>query len=852
MKSKLTLAQLLTNKKTFKRFQQCQFVADTMTFMNETNPIFLPEFASEDSEELIHIISPEEGQIQESDLPEDLPVLPIRNTVLFPGVVLPITVGRTKSIKLVKKAYRGDRIIGVLAQKNTKTEEPKFKDLHIVGTIAKILKMIVLPDGNTTIIIQGQKRFKITEHIQEEPHHVVRYKTIADKENTLTKKEQKAIIQSLKDTASKIMLLSPEIPKEAKIAVDNINNFNFLTHFLSSNVNAEVNEKQGLLELDDPKARAEKLLKFMLKDLQMLELRHEIQEKVHTDIDQQQRDYFLRQQMRILQDELGHDGPDQEVESLRKRGEEKDWPAYVKEHFNKELDKILRLNPAAADFPVSMSYVELLIDLPWNEVTEDNFDLNHARKVLDKDHSGLDKVKERIIEYLAVRKLKKDLKGPILCLYGPPGVGKTSLGKSVADALNREYVRMALGGVHDEAEIRGHRKTYIGAMPGKIIQNLNRAKSSNPVFILDEIDKVSADFRGDPSSALLEVLDPEQNATFKDNYLEVDYDLSKVLFIATANALDTIQPALRDRMEIIDISGYTLEEKVEIAKKHLIPKQRKEHGLKATDITFDKAAVVKLVNDYTKESGVRNLERKIAAIARNVAKSVAMEEAYEKKISTDRVREVLGPEIFDKDNYEDNSVPGVVTGLAWTPAGGDILFIESSLSRGKGKLTLSGQLGDVMKESAVAALSYLKTHAEQYGIDYRVFDHYDLHVHVPAGAIPKDGPSAGITMLTSLASVFTQRKVKKQLAMTGEITLRGKVLPVGGIKEKILAARRAGIKEIIMCDRNEKDLEEINPKYLKGLNIHFVGYAPEVLEIALTNQKAANPIAFVLPEEKKD
>lgn len=817
-----------------------------------TKSIFIPEFINEDSEELIQIVSPEDNQIDESNLPKQLSLLPIRNTVLFPGVVLPITVGRTKSIKLVKKAYRGDRIIGVVAQTNTKTEEPTFKDLHKIGTIAKILKMIVLPDGNTTIIIQGQQRFQIEEEIQEDPHHIVTFKTIVDDKNILKKKEEKAIVQSLKDIANKIMTLSPEIPKEAKVAVDNIDSFNFLTHFLSSNINAEVGEKQKLLEIIDPKLRGEQLLQFMLKDLQMLELKQEIQEKVHTDIDQQQRDYFLRQQIRILQDELGQDGPDQEVEALRKRGDKKKWSPEVREHFDKELDKILRMNPAAAEFPVAMSYAELLVDLPWDEVTEDNFDLKHARKVLDRDHFGLDKVKDRIIEYLAVRKLKKDLKGPIICLYGPPGVGKTSLGKSIADSLNRKYVRMSLGGVHDEAEIRGHRKTYIGAMPGKIIQNINRSKSSNPVFILDEIDKVNADFRGDPSSALLEVLDPEQNSTFKDNYLEVDYDLSKVLFIATANSLDTIQPALRDRMEIIDISGYTLEEKTEIAKKHLIPKQRKEHGLKATDITFDKSAISKLVNDYTRESGVRSLERKVAATIRSVAKSVAMEEEYDSKINSERVREILGPEIFDKENYEDNSVPGVVTGLAWTPSGGDILFIESSLSRGKGKLTLSGQLGDVMKESAVAALSYLRSHPEILPIDHRIFDNYDLHVHVPAGAIPKDGPSAGITMLTSLASVYTQRKVKKQLAMTGEITLRGKVLPVGGIKEKILAARRAGIKEIIMCNRNRKDLEEIDQQYLKGLKVHFVEYVPEVLEIALTNQKASNPIEFILPEEKKD
>ncbi|MEM9338062.1 MAG: endopeptidase La [Bacteroidota bacterium] len=818
----------------------------------ENNSISLEEFMTNDSEELIQIISHEDNQeLTEDKLPKSLPVLPIKNTVLFPGVVLPITVGRSKSIRLVKKAYKGDRIVGVLAQKNTKTEDPSFKDMFRIGTVARILKMIVLPDGNTTIIIQGQKRFEVTSEVQEDPHHLVNFKLIDDGSLTINKKEQEAITQSLKDTASKIMALSPEIPREAQVAIDNIENFQFLTHFLSSNVNAEVSDKQKLLEINDPKDRAELLLQYMLKDMQMLELKQEIQEKVHTDIDQQQRDYFLRNQIRILQDELGQDGPDQEVAALRKKGAEKDWPEEIGQHFDKELDKISRMNPAAAEFPVAMNYAELLVDLPWNEVTEDNFDLTHAKKVLDKAHFGLEKVKERIIEYLAVRKLKQDLKGPILCLYGPPGVGKTSLGKSIADALNRKYVRMSLGGVHDEAEVRGHRKTYIGALPGKIIQNINRAKSSNPVFILDEIDKVSSDFRGDPSSALLEVLDPEQNMAFKDNYLEVDYDLSKVLFIATANSLETIQPALRDRMEIIDISGYTIEEKMEIAKKHLIPKQKKEHGLKNTDITFDKSAMTKLVNAYTRESGVRTLERKIAAVIRNVAKSVAMEEEYDKKITDLRVRDILGPEIFDKENYEDNSVPGVVTGLAWTPAGGDILFIESSLSRGKGKLTLSGQLGDVMKESAVAALSYLRSHSEKLKIDYRTFDNYDLHVHVPAGAIPKDGPSAGITMLTSLASVFTQRKVKKQLAMTGEITLRGKVLPVGGIKEKILAARRAGIKEIILCKRNQKDLEEISEKYLKGLKINFVEYVPEVLDIAITDQPVKHPIKFILPEEVK-
>ncbi|MAE86861.1 MAG: endopeptidase La [Flammeovirgaceae bacterium] len=818
---------------------------------NSNEPIILSDLIDDESGELIQLVSEDdEGPLSDDNLPDELPILPIKNTVLFPGVVIPITVSRNKSIKLVKKAYKGDRIIGVLAQKNYKKEEAAFADLYDIGTVAKILKMLVLPDGNTTIIIQGRQRFKLGEALQEEPFLKATYQVIEEEEN-ITEDEMKAITSSLKEAAYKVMKLNPEIPKEAQVALENIQSYTFLTHFLSSNVNADVSDKQKLLETNEPKTRAELLLQFMLKDIQMLELKQEIASKVHSDIDQQQKEYFLRQQMKVLQDELGQDGPDQEINALRQKAKDKKWPDEVKKHFAKELDKIGRMNPAAAEYPVAMSYAELLVDLPWDEGTEDNFDLKHARKVLDRDHFGLEKVKERILEYLAVRKLKNDLKGPILCLYGPPGVGKTSLGKSIADALGRKYVRMALGGVHDEAEIRGHRKTYIGAMPGKIIQNINKSKSSNPVFILDEIDKVSSDFRGDPSSALLEVLDPEQNSTFKDNYLEVDYDLSKVLFIATANSLESIQPPLRDRMEIIDITGYTLEEKVEIAKKHLIPKQRDEHGLKTKDVSFDKSAITKLVNDYTRESGVRSLERKVAAVIRNIAKSIAMEEEYDSKITDEQVRKILGAEVFDKEAYEDNKTPGVVTGLAWTPAGGDILFIETSLSRGKGKLTLSGQLGDVMKESAMTALSYLKTHAESLGIDYRVFEHYDLHVHVPAGAIPKDGPSAGITMLTSLASVYTQRLVKKKLAMTGEITLRGKVLPVGGIKEKILAARRAGIKEIIMCERNKKDLEEVNEKYIKGLEIHFVSTVEDVLEIALLNQKAKDPMEFILPEPGK-
>ncbi len=821
-------------------------------FDNKDFQVVLPEYVDDEADELIQIAHPnEDDELSDASLPAELPVLPIRNTVLFPGVVIPITVGRQKSIKLVKKSYKGDRIIGVVAQRNNKVEDPSFDDLYGIGTIAKIIKMLVLPDGNTTIIIQGQKRFEIGAMVTDEPFLKVTYSLLKEGELEGDEEEVVAINQSLKEAANKVMKLNPEIPKEAQIAVDNIDNASFLTHFLSSNINASVADKQGLLEIGHPKARAEKLLQYMLKDIQMLELKQEIQNKVHSDIDQQQRDYFLRQQMKVLQDELGQGGPDQELQALRKKAAGKTWPTEVAEHFAKELDKIGRMNPSAAEYPVAMSYAELLVELPWGEYTDDNFDLKNAAKILDDQHYGLEKVKERILEYLAVRKLKNDLKGPILCLYGPPGVGKTSLGRSIAEALNRKYIRMSLGGVHDEAEIRGHRKTYIGAMPGKIIQNIKKAKSSNPVFILDEIDKVSSDFRGDPSSALLEVLDPEQNTTFKDNYVEVDYDLSKVLFIATANSLDTIQPALRDRMEIIEITGYTLEEKVEIAKKHLMPKQREEHGLRAEDIAFDNKAIVKIVNDYTRESGVRNLERRIASVCRNVAKNIAMEEDAPKKITESQIRSILGPERFDKEHYESNDFAGVATGLAWTPVGGEILFIEASVSRGKGKLTLSGQLGDVMKESAITALSFLKSNAALLDLDYRIFENYDLHVHVPAGAVPKDGPSAGITMLTALASVFTQRKIRNKLAMTGEITLRGKVLPVGGIKEKILAAKRAGIKEIVLCERNKKDFEEITESYVKGLSIHFVKEVSEVLDLALLKEKVTNPIEFVIAEPTK-
>lgn len=805
----------------------------------------LSDLSEEEGGDLIPLdLTGDDSEISQDDLPEDLPILPLKNAVLFPGVVIPITVGRQKSIRLVKKAYRTNKIIGVTAQKNPNAEDPKEKEIYKIGTVAKILKMLVLPDGNTTIIIQGKKRISIDHIVQENPYLTAKVKILEEHFDTAEESQKTAIEHSLKDSAKKILKLNPEIPKEAQVALESIDSFSFLTHFLCSNLNSDVKDKQKLLEINDGAQRAEQLLKYMLKDIQVLEIRHEIQNKVNVDIDQQQRDYYLRQQMKVLQDELGQGGPEQEIEDIRAKGAKKDWPKEVADHFQKEIDKILRMNPMAAEYPVAMNYAELLVELPWNEISEDNFDLKRAKKILDKDHFGMEKVKDRIIEYLAVRKLKNDLKGPILCLFGPPGVGKTSLGKSIAKALNREYVRMSLGGVHDEAEIRGHRKTYIGAMPGKVIQNINKAKYSNPVFVLDEIDKLASDFRGDPSSALLEVLDPEQNDSFKDNFLEVEYDLSKVLFIATANSLDTIQPALRDRMEIIEITGYTLEEKIEIAKKHLFPKQLEEHGLSANDLTIDKKALSKVVDDYTRESGVRNLERKIGSLVRDVAKSIAMEEDYKQKMDVEEVRRILGAEVFDKELYQNNKLAGVVTGLAWTAVGGEILFIESSLSRGKGKLTLSGQLGDVMKESAITALSYLKSNADKLSINYKVFDNYDLHVHVPAGAVPKDGPSAGITMLTSLASIFTQRKIKNKLAMTGEITLRGKVLPVGGIKEKILAARRAGIKEIILCYKNQKDIDEIDDRYLKGLEFHFVDSVEEVLQIALLPEKVQDPMKF--------
>lgn len=805
-----------------------------------------------ESVEMIEIISPEDVMNDEQNLPETLSILPLRNTVLFPGIVIPVTVTRTKGIKLVKKAYRGDKTLGILSQIKQTSEEPTGDDLYKVGTIATILKMIVLPDGNVTIILQGRRRFRVAEYVQTEPSLQARVEYITDNFPSPKKKETKALIQSLKEAAVAITNLNPEIPRDAQIAINNIESLVFLTYFLSSNLNVGISEKQMLLETLDGYEFATNLLEHMHKDIEVLEIKKDIQSKASYDIDQQQREYYLRQQIKVLQEELGMDSPDQEVEKLRIKGAKKKWPSEANEHFNKELNKIMRTNSMSPEYGIALSYAELLVDLPWNEYSKDNFSLARAKKILDSDHFGLTKVKERILEYLAVLKLRNDMKAPLLCLYGPPGVGKTSLGKSIAKALGREYVRMALGGLHDEAEIRGHRKTYIGAMPGKVIQNIQKAKSSNPVFVLDEIDKISRDHRGDPSSALLEVLDPEQNSAFKDNYLELDFDLSKVLFIATANSLDTIQPALRDRMEIIELSGYTVEEKLEIAKRHLIPKQLELHGLKSSDIKLNNSAIIAIIEGYTRESGVRSLEHKIGSVIRKIAKSVVMNEEYNHNLTDKDIEPLLGNAPFDKDLYEGNEFAGVVTGLAWTPVGGDILFIESNVSKGKGQLTLSGQLGDVMKESAITALSYLKSHAEDMEIDYRVFSNYDLHIHVPAGAVPKDGPSAGITMLTSIASTFTQRKVKNNLAMTGEITLRGKVLPVGGIKEKILAAKRANIKEIIMCYKNRKDVEEIGAEYTKGLTFHYVSQVDEVLEIALLKQKVKKPIVFSFKEEPKE
>jgi ATP-dependent Lon protease len=809
---------------------------NTMPTINEDSEFF-PLMSSEDEEEM-----------NNEQVPDILPILPLRNTVLFPGVVIPITVGRDKSIKLIRDANKGNRLIGVVAQQDVSIEDPTFNQLHKVGTIALIIKMLQMPDGNTTVILQGKKRFILKDEVQSEPYikaTLEPFKEVKAKED----KEFKAMVSSVKDMAMNIIQLSPNIPSEAGIAIRNIESTSFLINFISSNMNADMAAKQALLQTPSLRDRINMVLEHLTLDLQMLELKNQIQTKVRVDLDKQQRDYFLNQQLKTIQEELGGSTPDLEIENLRQRSLKKKWSKEVKTHFTKELEKLTRTNPAAADYSVQINYLELLLDLPWDEFTKDNFDLKRAQKVLDKDHFGLDKVKQRIIEYLAVLKLKHNMKAPILCLVGPPGVGKTSLGKSIAKALGRKYVRMALGGLRDEAEIRGHRKTYIGAMPGRIIQSVKKAGAANPVFILDEIDKVSTDFRGDPSSALLEVLDPEQNSTFYDNYVEMDFDLSNVMFIATANSLSSIQPALLDRMEIIEVNGYTIEEKIEIAKKHLVPKQREAHGLTIKDVVIKNDVLEKIIEDYTRESGVRSLEKKIGSVVRGVAKNIAMEEPYNPQVNKNEVEKILGAPIFDKDLYENNDIAGVVTGLAWTSVGGDILFIEASLSPGNGKLTLTGSLGDVMKESVTIALAYLRAHASYFDIHPKLFEQWDIHIHVPAGATPKDGPSAGVTMLTALVSAFTQRKIKPNLAMTGEITLRGRVLPVGGIKEKILAAKRANIKEIILCKSNQKDILEIKEDYIKDLKFHYVSDMREVVTLALLDEKVSNPLDLTVKEK---
>ncbi|MBC7745964.1 MAG: endopeptidase La [Flavobacterium sp.] len=802
---------------------------------------------SEDTEFFPLMSQEDEEEMNNEDTPEILSILPLRNTVLFPGVVIPITVGRDKSIKLIKEAYRGDRIIGVVSQSDVGIEDPLFDQLNTVGTVALIIKMLQMPDGNTTVIIQGKQRFRLDEEVQSDPYikaTIQKFEEIRPK----TDKEFKAIMASIKEMAMQIIQLSPNIPSEAGIAIKNIDSPSFLINFISSNMNADVPAKQKMLEVANLHERAKLVMEHLTLELQMQELKNQIQSKVRVDLDKQQRDYFLNQQLKTIQEELGGTSPDLEIENLRILSLKKKWSLEVANHFKKELDKAGRMNPAAADYSVQVNYLELLLDLPWNDFTKDNFDLKRAQRILDKDHYGLDKVKKRIIEYLAVLKLKHNMKAPILCLVGPPGVGKTSLGKSIAKALGRKYVRMALGGIRDEAEIRGHRKTYIGAMPGRIIQSVKKSGASNPVFVLDEIDKVGNDYRGDPSSALLEVLDPEQNYAFNDHYIEVDYDLSRVMFIATANSLSNIQPALLDRMEIIEVNGYTIEEKIEIAKQHLLPKQREQHGLKSKDISIKGSVIEKVIDDYTRESGVRGLEKKIGSLVRGIATKIAMELEYNPTINKEDVEVILGAPIYDKDLYEGNEVAGVVTGLAWTQVGGDILFIEASLSPGKGKLSLTGNLGDVMKESASIAMAYLRAHSSQFNIDHRLFDQWDVHVHVPAGATPKDGPSAGVTMLTALTSAFTQRKVKPHLAMTGEITLRGKVLPVGGIKEKILAAKRANIKDIILCKSNQKDILEIKESYITDLHFHYVTEMKEVIEAALIKEKVKDPIDLTVKE----
>ena len=800
----------------------------------------LSNILNEDSE-LIPLMTPEDEEIiNKEDIPETLSILPLRNTVLFPGVVIPITAGRDKSIQLINDANKGDKVIGVVAQKDGDIENPTSEDIYKTGVVAQILRVLKMPDGNTTVIIQGKKRFEIEELIQEEPYLVAKVQEAKEDKEVDDPKEFGAIIDSIKEQALEVIKENPMLPSEASFAIKNIQSDSFLVNFISSNMELSVMQKQVILEKDNLKERALLTLKNLNKELQKLQLRNDIQSKTRSDLDQQQREYYLNQQLKTIQEELGGVNNDAELDEMRKKARSKKWTKEVGETFDKELARLRRMNPQMAEYGVQRNYLELMLELPWGIFSDDKFNLKEAVKILDRDHFGLEKVKERIIEHLAVLKLRGDMKSPIICLYGPPGVGKTSLGKSVAESLGRKYVRMSLGGLRDEAEIRGHRKTYIGAMPGRLIQNLKKAGTSNPVFVLDEIDKLGQSHQGDPSSAMLEVLDPEQNTEFYDNYLEVGFDLSKVLFIATANNLGQIPWALRDRMEIINVTGYTIEEKIEIAKRHLLPKQLKEHGLTAKEIKVGKAQLEKIVEGYTRESGVRGLEKQIAKVVRFAAKSIALEESYNIAVTNDDIETILGAPRLERDKYENNEVAGVVTGLAWTSVGGDILFIESILSKGKGSLTITGNLGKVMKESATIAMEYIKANADNFGIDSELIEKYNVHIHVPEGATPKDGPSAGVTMLTSLVSVFTQRKVKNRLAMTGEITLRGKVLPVGGIKEKILAAKRANIKEIMLCKDNEKDIADIKKSYLKGLKFHYVTEMHEVIELALTKQRVKN------------
>ena len=800
----------------------------------------LSNILNEDSE-LIPLMTPEDEEIiNKEDIPEILSILPLRNTVLFPGVVIPITAGRDKSIQLINDANKGDKVIGVVAQKDGDIENPTSEDVYKTGVVAQILRVLKMPDGNTTVIIQGKKRFEIEELIQEEPYLVAKVQEAKEDKDVDDPKEFGAIIDSIKEQALEVIKENPMLPSEASFAIKNIQSDSFLVNFISSNMELSVMQKQVILEKDNLKERALLTLKNLNKELQKLQLRNDIQSKTRSDLDQQQREYYLNQQLKTIQEELGGVNNDAELDEMRKKARSKKWTKEVGETFDKELARLRRMNPQMAEYGVQRNYLELMLELPWGLFSDDKFNLKEAVKILDRDHFGLEKVKERIIEHLAVLKLRGDMKSPIICLYGPPGVGKTSLGKSVAESLGRKYIRMSLGGLRDEAEIRGHRKTYIGAMPGRLIQNLKKAGTSNPVFVLDEIDKLGQSHQGDPSSAMLEVLDPEQNTAFYDNYLEVGYDLSKVLFIATANNLGQIPWALRDRMEIINVTGYTIEEKIEIAKRHLLPKQVKEHGLSSKEIKIEKPQIEKIVEGYTRESGVRGLEKQIAKVVRFAAKSIALEEEYNIAITNEDIVTILGAPRLERDKYENNEVAGVVTGLAWTSVGGDILFIESILSKGKGALTITGNLGKVMKESATIAMEYIKANAIEFGIDPEIIDKYNVHIHVPEGATPKDGPSAGVTMLTSLVSVFTQRKVKNKLAMTGEITLRGKVLPVGGIKEKILAAKRANIKEIMLCKDNEKDIADIKKSYLKGLKFHYVTEMHEVINFALMKQKVKN------------